>query len=68
LQANKIDGYVFWDQNLCIVFDAYPPVSSTGIDKIKHLSIIRIQIMVLIFIAPRVNIPWLKVDVIHATK
>jgi hypothetical protein len=41
-----IDGYVFWDQNFCIVLDAYSPISLTGIDKIKHLSIIYIYILV----------------------
>jgi hypothetical protein len=42
LQEPKIDGYVFWDQNLCIVYDAYSRISPTDIDKIKHLSIIYI--------------------------
>jgi hypothetical protein len=41
----QIDGYVFWDQNLCIVSDAHSPISLTGIDKIKHLSIIHIHII-----------------------
>jgi hypothetical protein len=45
LQESKIDSYVFWDQNLCIVFDAYSPISLTGIDKVKHLSIIYIHII-----------------------
>jgi hypothetical protein len=27
LQGPKIDGYVFWDQNLPIVFDVYWPIS-----------------------------------------
>jgi hypothetical protein len=58
----------FWDQNLCIVSDDYSPISSTGIDKIKHLSIIYIHIILLIFIIHRTNRPWLKVEVIHATK
>jgi hypothetical protein len=68
LQGPKIDGYVFWDQNLRIVFDADSPISLTGIDKIKHLSIIYIHIILLIFIIHRANRPWLKVEVIHATK
>jgi hypothetical protein len=42
LQEAKIDGYVFWDQNLCIVSDAHSPISLTGIDKVKYLSIIYI--------------------------
>jgi hypothetical protein len=73
LQESKIDGYVFWDQNLCIVLDAYSPISLTGIDKIKYLSIIyvhihiHIHIILLIFIIHRANRPWLKVEVIHAT-
>jgi hypothetical protein len=50
LQELKIDGYVFWDQNLCIVFDAHSAISLTGIDQIKHLSIIRIHIIFLMFI------------------
>jgi hypothetical protein len=45
LQEPEIDGYVLWDQNLCIVFDAHSPISLTGIDKIKHSSIIYIHII-----------------------
>jgi hypothetical protein len=67
LQERKIDGYVCWDQNLCIVVDAYSPISLTGIDKIKHLSIIYIHIISLIFVIHRTNRPWLKIEVIHAT-
>jgi hypothetical protein len=50
LQQPKIDGYVFWDQNLCIVFDAHSPISLTGIDKIKHLYIIDIHIHIILLI------------------
>jgi hypothetical protein len=66
----KTDGSVFWDQNFCIVFDARSPISLTGIDKIKYLSIIYIyiHIILLIFIIHRTNRSWLKVEVIHATK
>jgi hypothetical protein len=60
--------FCFWDQNLCILFDAYSPISLTGIDKIKHLSIIYIYIIFLIFIIHQASRPWLKVEVIHATK
>jgi hypothetical protein len=67
-QFTKIDGYVFWDQNVCIVSDAYSPISSTGIDKIKHLSITCLYIMFLIFTIHRANRPWLTVEVIHTTK
>jgi hypothetical protein len=69
LQGPKIDGYVFWDQNLRIVFDADLPISLTGIDKIKHLYIIyiHINIILLIFIIHRANRPWLEVEAIHAT-
>jgi hypothetical protein len=49
LQEPKTDGYVFWDQNLCIVFDAHSPIALTGIDKIQHLSSIYIHIILLIF-------------------
>jgi hypothetical protein len=66
LQKPKTDGYIFWDQNLWIVFDAYSPISLTGIDKIKHLSIIYIHIILLIFMIHRANRQWLKVEVIHA--
>jgi hypothetical protein len=49
LQEPKTDGYVFWDQNLCIIFDAHSPISLTGIDKIQYLSSICIHIILLIF-------------------
>jgi hypothetical protein len=68
LQEPKIDGYVFWDQNLCIVFNAYSSISLTGIDKIKHLSSICIHIILLIFTIHQASRSWLKVEVIHATK
>jgi hypothetical protein len=68
LPEPKNDGYVFWDQNLCIVFDTHSPISLTGIDKIKHLSSICIHIIFLIFIIHRPTRTWLKVEVIHATK
>jgi hypothetical protein len=68
LQERKIDGYVFWGQNLCIVFEARSPRSSTGIDKIKALSFICIYVIFLIFIIDRQNRIWPKVQVIHATK
>jgi hypothetical protein len=68
LQQPKIDGYVFWDQNLGIVLDANSPISLTGVDSIKHLSIIYIRIILLIFIIHQTNKLWLKVEVIHATK
>jgi hypothetical protein len=66
-QEPKIDDYVFWDQNLCIVSDANSPISLTGIDKIKHSSIIYIHIIFLIFLFHRANRLWLKAEVIHAT-
>jgi hypothetical protein len=68
LQEFKTDGYVFWDQNVCIVSDADSPISLTGIDKIKHLSIIyiHIRIILLIFIIHQANRLWFKVEVIHA--
>jgi hypothetical protein len=68
LREPKIDGYAFWDQNLCVVFDAHSPRSLIGIDRIKHLSVISIHIMFLIFMIHQANIPCLKVEVIHATK
>jgi hypothetical protein len=68
LQEPKIDGYLFWDQNLWVVLDASLGISSTGIDKIRDLSIIYIQIIFLIFNNHRANRPWLKPTVIHATK
>jgi hypothetical protein len=68
LQEPKIDGHVFWDQNLCIGFDAHLPTSLTTIDKIKHLSIICIKIIFLILIIHQTGRPWLKGEVIHATK
>jgi hypothetical protein len=67
LQEPKIDGYVFWDQNMRIVFDIYSPISLTGVDKIKDLSIICIYIIFLMFDIHRANKRWLKVEVIHAT-
>jgi hypothetical protein len=60
LQGPKIDGYVFWAQNLCIVLDGYSPISSTVIDKIKELSSICIRIMFLILVIHQANSPWLK--------
>jgi hypothetical protein len=68
LQEPKTDDYVFWDHNLRIVFDAYSPIPSTGIDKIKDLSIICIHILFLIFIVHQASRPWLKVEFIHATE
>jgi hypothetical protein len=68
LEGPRIHGYVFWDQNACIVFDAYSPISSTGIDKTKDLSIICLHIIFLIFLIHHTNRPWLKLEVIHATK
>jgi hypothetical protein len=68
LQEPKTDGYPLWDQNLCIVFDAHLPISLTGIDKIQHLSSICIHIILLIFTIHQASRPWLKVEIIHATK
>jgi hypothetical protein len=68
VQDPKIDGFGFWDQSLCVVFDADSPISSTGIDKIKDLSILCIKIIFTIFIIHRANRPWLKGEVVHATK
>jgi hypothetical protein len=67
LQEAKTDGYAFWDQDLCIVFDTHSPISLTGIDKLKHSSSIYIHIILLMFIIHQANRPWLKVKVIHAT-
>jgi hypothetical protein len=67
LQEPKFDDDVFWDQNLCIVFDAHSPIYLTGIDKIQHLSSICINIIVLTFAIHRTNRPWRKIEVIHAT-
>jgi hypothetical protein len=58
----------FLTSNVCIVFDVSSSISSTRIDKIMHLSIICIRMIFLISIIPQVNTPWLKVEVIHATK
>jgi hypothetical protein len=68
LQAPKTDGYVIWDQNLCMVFDAYVPISLTGIDKSQHLFSVCMHIILLIFAIHQASRPWLKVEVIHATK
>jgi hypothetical protein len=67
LQAPKIDGCIFWDENLCIVFDAFPPISSACIDKIRHLYNVYIFIIFVMFILPLANTPLLKVEGIHAT-
>jgi hypothetical protein len=68
LQEPRTDGYVFGNQNLCMVFDAHSPISLTGIDKSQHLSSICIHIILLIFAIHQANRSWLKVEVIHATK
>jgi hypothetical protein len=68
LQDPKTDGYALWNQNLYIVFDPSSHISSTGIDKIKQLSIICIRIIFLIFHIHRANSPWLRVEVIHVTE
>jgi hypothetical protein len=68
LEGPKIDGYLFWDQNVCIVFDASSPIPSSGIDKVKHLPLTCIHIILLIFAIHRANRPWFKGQVIHATK
>jgi hypothetical protein len=60
--------FCFWDENLCIVFDASSPLSSTRIDKIKQLSIMCICIIFLVLIIPWANISCLKVEVIHAPR
>jgi hypothetical protein len=44
----KIYDRLFWGDNVRIVFDAHSPISSTGIDEIKHRSIIFIIITFLI--------------------
>jgi hypothetical protein len=59
-QEPKIDGYVSWDQNSCIVFDARSPISSNSIDIIKLLYIICIHIIFLIFVIHPTNSTWLK--------
>jgi hypothetical protein len=64
LQEPKTDGYIFWDQNLGIVFDAHLPISLTGVDKIQHLSSICSHIILLIFTIHQASRPWLKVEVI----
>jgi hypothetical protein len=68
LQGRKSNVCIFWDQNLCVVFDAHSPISLTGIDKIQHLSSICIYIILLRFTIHQASRSWLKVEVIHATK
>jgi hypothetical protein len=68
LQESKTDRYVFSDQHLYIVFDAYSLISLTGIDTIQHLSNICIHIMLLIFAIYQASRELLKVEVIHTTK
>jgi hypothetical protein len=64
LQGRKIDGCIVWDQNLCIVFDAHSPISSTAIDYVKRLSIIFIHIIFVIPRLPPPNIRFLEGKVI----
>jgi hypothetical protein len=68
LQGPKIDRSVFWVENLCIVFDAHSPVSSTGIDQIKQLSIIFIHIIFIIFLLPPPNTRFLQGEAFPSTK
>jgi hypothetical protein len=64
----KIDGCVFWDQNLCIVFDAYSPISSSCIGQIKKSSIIFNHVIFVIFFLPSPNIRVLHGKVISSER
>jgi hypothetical protein len=67
-QGLKIDNHFFCDQNLHIVFDAVSPISPTGINEIKNVSIIIIQLRLLIFDISPLNIQLLKAEIILATR
>jgi hypothetical protein len=57
LPEPKIGGYLFWDQNLYIVFDASSPRCSSGSDKVKHISLIYIHVIFVTFTIHRANRP-----------
>jgi hypothetical protein len=67
-QQLKIDVRFFWDQSFCIVSDAFSPISTTAINKIKELSILFIQIRLLIFEIATISIQFLKKEIIPATR
>jgi hypothetical protein len=55
LQGINIDDGPFLDQNLYILFDVLSPISSAGIDEIKQLYIILINIIFVIVTLPPSN-------------
>jgi hypothetical protein len=67
-QDYRTDDHFFWDQDMCIVCDAYWPISSTGICEIKRLSTILIHIIFIIFMFPLLNMRFFQGEVIPATK
>jgi hypothetical protein len=67
LQLLRIDDR-FLSQNLCIVFDAFSPISPTRIGEIKILSMILIQLRLPMFALSSLHIQLLKKEVIPPTR
>jgi hypothetical protein len=56
VEWGKVDDHVTSGGDLCIVFDADLPVSATGINEIKFLSVILIHSIFIVFILPPSNV------------
>jgi hypothetical protein len=62
------DDCLFWAQNLRIVLLADTPISSTGMDEIRYLSIIFLYVIFIIFGLHPSNVKLLQEHLIRATK